>query len=124
MSHHVKIKVYQNPLYRKSGLKSYGYLLRKCMCSYNNAKGIIGSVCAKRLEDNFAPTLGGPFVFESRVHHQGKYGHGGLHETGHHEGAAVGGRTTTQRVLLKKDPSSGTTGEYVYRLCFNVTLWN
>jgi len=88
---HIRIKVYQNPRYRRSGIKSYGYLLRKY---------------------NFTPTLEGPLYCGPQVHHQGKYGHGGLHETGQGEGPAIGGRTTIQqKVLQKRNLATGASEE-------------
>lgn len=48
---HIRVKVYHNPHYKRSGIKSYVWLLRKY---------------------NFAPTLEGPYFSGPRVHHQGK----------------------------------------------------
>jgi hypothetical protein len=85
---HVKVKVWQNPKYKKSGLKSYGWLLHKY---------------------HITPTRDGPFFRENQVHNQGKFGQHGLHKAG--ESKAVGGRTTIRpHVLKKKKTHHSTTG--------------
>ena len=49
----------------------------------------------------FAPTLDGPYQMTNQMHQQGK--HGVDHK--------VGGKMRVQRVLTKKDTTSGQTGE-------------
>lgn len=48
-----RIKLVPNPKYKRSGPKSYVYLLRKY---------------------NFKPTMDGPYFMSSKVHQQGKHG--------------------------------------------------
>jgi hypothetical protein len=55
--------------------------------------------------------LEGPYFSGSHVHHQGKYGHEGLHELKHQVGQAVGGRTSVKQHVLQKRDASGTAGE-------------
>lgn len=86
---HVRVNVYHNPHYKRSGIKSYVWLLRKY---------------------NFSPTLEGPYFCGPHVHTQGKYGQGGLHEVKDQAGPAVGGRTTVRQLVLQKRSPSGGTG--------------
>jgi len=84
----VRVNVFQNPRYKKSGIKSYVWLLNKY---------------------NINPTLDGPYVCHTHVHHQGKYG----------TPPGVGGRSSVAYKLQKKidatssggSSATGTTGE-------------
>jgi hypothetical protein len=83
------------------------------------------------MTDKFAPTLEGPYFSGPHVHHQGKFGPGGLHDPSkhshehhhHHEHhasshhaqhdttqQAIGGKTTVQQHVLQKRSPDGTTG--------------
>lgn len=81
-----RVKLIHNPHYTRSGLKSYVYLLRKY---------------------NFAPTLDGPFfIADSVVQQLGKP------SLVSKFASSVGGRAhVKQHTLMKKDPSSGHTGQ-------------
>ncbi|KAA6414078.1 MAG: aspartic endopeptidase [Lasallia pustulata] len=50
---------------------------------------------------NFCPTMEGPYYIGSKMMQQGKHG----------TDRAVGGKAHTQKVLKKKDPTSGETGD-------------
>jgi len=85
--HYSRIGIYQNPHYKKSGLKSYVWLLKKY---------------------NFAPTLEGPYFSGPEVHHQGKFQ--SLTDKVKH---AVGGKTTIHQKVLQKRGATGTAASHV-----------
>jgi hypothetical protein len=75
-----KIRLVPNKKYKRSGPKSYVYLLQKW---------------------GFEPTLAGPYFQMQKTTQTGA--HGQFHK--------FGGKAHTHRVLAKKDPSSGQSGE-------------
>ncbi|KAL1310706.1 hypothetical protein AAFC00_000964 [Neodothiora populina] len=80
-----RVKLIHNPNYVRNGTKSYVSLLKKY---------------------NFAPTLNGPYFCQNVVHQTGKPVLMNKFAT------AVGGKAHVKhQVLLKKDPSSGQTGQ-------------
>ncbi|KAF2421023.1 putative aspartic endopeptidase [Tothia fuscella] len=84
---HRRIQVFENKKYRKSGLKSYVWLLHKY---------------------NISPTTEGPFFCGPKVHHQGKFAAADSKDAP----PAIGGKTTfDQQVLQKRIDAKGTTGE-------------
>jgi hypothetical protein len=105
----VRINIFQNPRYKKSGIKSYVWLLRKCM----DSNFLFSIVISHITLDSISPTLDGPYITRAHVHHQGKYGPGGLYEfgTAGEHGQAIGGKTSISYVLQKKLDASGKVGE-------------
>jgi len=89
-----RIKIYQNPHYKKSGIKSYVWLLKKY---------------------NIAPTMEGPYFTAPHGHHEDKSEKGGIHKIKDTIlGKVKGGSSTgssTQHVLKKKAAASGTAGD-------------
>jgi hypothetical protein len=80
-----RVKLIHNPKYRRSGIKSYVYLLRKY---------------------NFAPTLEGPYFIGSVVEQVGKPAL--ISKFASHIG---GHARVKQHILMKKDASSGQEGK-------------
>jgi hypothetical protein len=75
-----KIRIVPNKKYKRSGPKSYVYLLQKW---------------------GFEPTLPGPYHHIQKTVQSKAHGH--FHK--------FGGKAHTQRVLAKKDPTTGQSGE-------------
>ncbi|KAF2091885.1 acid protease [Saccharata proteae CBS 121410] len=76
-----RVPLVHNPNYRRSGIKSYAYLLTKY---------------------NIGPTKEGPYFVSNKVHHQGKHGH--LRKVGGHS-------KVKHHVLQKRDAQGTDSGE-------------
>lgn len=102
--------IIRNPNYQRNGLKSYVHALKKCKLRSSHATCCTLSTLTSTTV-NIGPTVEGPYTMA-----------GQMHQTGQQAifkklGKKVGGKAHVKgHTLVKKDPTTGQTGEVPVRL--------